>query len=279
MTLIRTCEVRAVRQCGEVTGFYRACDRCRNEVLRWLGSIERDFEALDTAPKSTPFGGGARGAFGSKSPASDHVITMLDRRSSPAKRMDHEDDRENAPLSVPAVVGSWCEVAWRNSEQPFPGTVGEGFWFLRIQTDWLMQQGCAAEYAGEIRDLYIQLRGHSQPKRKIGECPTVIGEYRDQVVRCEAPLRTNLDEDVIRCYACGAQWQRPWLDLVEDMRGMTELTYPDLSIWFKVPVSTLRNWSREDGWFRGGAERRATFRVMEVLRSYVARREHSQDVA
>ena len=112
MTLIRSCEVRALRQCGEVTGFYRACDRCRNEVLRWLGSIQADFERLDTTPKSSPLGGGGHGAFGSKSPASDHVIAMLDWRS--AANAVNQDDREGL-LSVPAVVGEWSEYVWRAS--------------------------------------------------------------------------------------------------------------------------------------------------------------------
>jgi hypothetical protein len=272
MTLIRSCEVLAVRQCGEITGFYRACDRCRNEVLRWWGSIQDDFERLNTTPASAPFGGGGSGAFGSKSPANDHVIAMLDWRS--AANAVHRDDREGAPMSVPAVVGEWSEYVWRDPEcmDGLPGTVGEGFAFLRRRTDWLMQQDCAADYARDVRDLYVQLRGHAEPKRKIGECPTVISEFRDQTVRCEAPLRAGIDDDLIRCHGCGACWDRPWLDLVDTMRESTELTYPDLAIWFKVPVSTLRNWASHDGWVRGGSDRRATFRVVDVLRSYVQRR-------
>lgn len=268
--MIRTCEVRAVRQCGELAGFYRGCDRCRNEVLRWLGSIEMDFQALDTAPKPGRSTGGARSVPGSKSPASDHVIAMLDPRSK--ANAVWQDDRDEPVLSVPAVVGGWCREAWRDSEDDLPGTMAAAFAYLRVRTDWLMRQDCAASYAAEIRQLYIQLRGHAEPKRKIGQCPTQVGEFRGQVVRCDAPLRASLDDDVIRCWACGASWVRPWTELISTLRGMTELTYPDLALWFKVPVSTLRNWAGEDGWSRGGPERRATFRVVDVLMSYVKRR-------
>jgi hypothetical protein len=273
MTLIRSCEVLAVRQCGEITGFYRACDRCRNEVLRWLGSIQDDFERLTTTPATAPFSGGGKGSFGSKSPANDHVIAMLDWRS--AANAVHRDDREGAPLSVPAVVGEWSEYVWRSPlcEDGRPGTVGEGLAYLRRKTDWLMQRDCASDYARDVRDLYVQLRGHAEPKRKIGECPTVIGEFRDQVVRCEAPLRASIDDDVIRCHACGSAWDRPWKELRAITAGTTQLSYKDLALWFKVPVGTLWRWRSEDDWAeRGGTERRPLWCVMDVMDSYDKRR-------
>lgn len=272
VTLIRSCEVRAVRQCGEITGFYRACDRCRNEVLRWLGSIEGDFAALDTTPKTTRFGGGGHGAFGSKSPASDHVIAMLDWRS--AANAVNPDDREGAPRSVPAVVGEWSEYVWRSSEDARPGTVGEGFAYLRVKTDWLMTQDCAADYASDVRDLYVQLRGHAEPKRKIGECPTVIvlATSTAPAVRCEFPLRAAADDDVIRCHGCGASWARPWHDLRAELDGETVMDYALLSDWLGVSVRSLWRWREEDGWVQQGVGKRKLWAVVDVLTSYQKRR-------
>lgn len=267
MTLIRSCEVLDVRQCGEITGFYRACDRCRNEVLRWLGSIQDDFERLTATPVNAPFGGGGSGAFGSKSPANDHVIAMLDRRS--AVNAIGQDDREGAPLSVPAVVGGWCEVAWRASEDALPGTVGEGFAYLRVRTDWLMQQDYAADYAREVRDLYVQLRGHAEPKRKIGECP---GEYAPGVT-CEAPLRASPNDDVILCFSCGARWERPWHDLRAAIGGQTVMDYAVLSEWLSVGRRTLERWCLEDGWMPQNGEKRKLWAVVDVLASYQKRRQ------
>lgn len=269
MTLIRTCEVRAVRQCGEVVDFYKACDLCRREVLRWLGEIEDGYQRLSAIPSRAAAAGGGSHVPGPKSPAVDHVIAMLDRRSSPAG--PGMDDRPDV-YSIPAVIEGWCREAWAGREVPFPGTMGEAFIFLRWKTDWHLRQDHAGDYARELRDLLAQLRVLTEPRRKIGECPTVLGEYRDQVVRCEAPLRANVHDDTIRCNRCGARWERPWLDLVESVRQLTVLSYADLAIWFAVPVSTLRNWSGEDGWTRGGTERRPTWRVVDALRSYVSRR-------
>lgn len=270
MTLIRSCEVLAVRQCGEITGFYRACDRCRNEVLRWLGSIEADFGRLNPIPASNPLGGGS-GAFGSKSPASDHVIAMLDRRSK--ANAIHGDDREGL-LSVPAVVGEWSRYAWRESEDNLPGTVGEAFRYLRVRNDWLMQQDCAQDFAEEIRRLYVQLRGHAEPKRKIGECPAeLVRETKTaSAVRCEAPLRAAADDDVIRCHACGASWLRPWHDLRAALGGRTLMDYAMLSDWLQVKVGTLWRWCAEDGWVNHGEKRRALWAVVDVLGSYQKRR-------
>lgn len=270
MTLIRSCEVLAVRECGEITGFYRGCDRCRNELLRWLGQIEDDYCRLNPIPASSPLGGGT-GAFGSKSPASDHVIAMLDRRSK--ANAVHGDDREGL-LSVPAVVGEWSQYAWRESEDPLPGTVGEGFAYLRVRNDWLMQQDCAADFAEEIRRLYVQLRGHAEPKRKIGECPAeLVAETKTApAVRCEAPLRAAVDDDVIRCHACGASWMRPWHDLRAALGGQTLMDYAMLSDWLDVKVGTLWWWNSKDHWTRYGEQRRALWAVVEVLESYQKRR-------
>lgn len=276
MTLIRTCEVRAVRTCGEVTDWYRGCDRCRNEVLKWLGVIEDEYLRLSTIPTMSTVGGGSH-IPGPKSPARDHVIAMLDPRSTPAG--PGTDDRPDV-YSIPAVIGGWCKEAWKGSEDPFPGTMHDAFRYLRWRTDWHMQQDHAAVYAEEIRALYTQLHALTEPRRKIGECPTVLGEYREQVVRCSAPLRTSLNDDVIRCHACGTTWERPWRELVKSIRGTTELSYADMALWFKVPVSTLRNWSGEDGWARGGTERRPTWRLMDGLLSYINRRvAKTEDVA
>jgi hypothetical protein len=234
-------------------------------VLRWLGSIEADFERLNPIPASSPLGGGT-GAFGSKSPASDHVIAMLDRRSK--ANAVNRDDRDGAPLSVPAVIGEWCEVPWRDSEDILPGTVGQGFAYLRFRNDWLMQQDCAADFADEIRRLYVQLRGHAEPKRKIGECPAELVPG----VRCEAPLRTGVDDDVIRCHACGSSWLRPWHDLRAALGGHTLMDYAMLSDWLQVKVGTLWRWCAEDGWVNHGEKRRALWAVVDVLASYQVRR-------
>jgi hypothetical protein len=275
VTLIRTCEVRASRRCGEVTGPFHACDWCCSQLTLWLTEIETNFARLNPQPLASLPGGSFGSAFGSKSPAQDHVIAMMDPRSSPAKRTGNEDDRENAPLSVPGVVGEWARFVWRQPgcEDPWPGTVGAGLEYLRAKVGWFAWQDCVAEFASEVRELHLQLVAHAEPKRKIGECPTVLGEALGVTVRCEAPLRASIDDDVICCWSCGSSWKRPWKELRKSAAGLTLMSYRDLAGWFKVPVGTLYRWRSEDDWTQqGGTERRPLWRVIDVMDSYDRRR-------
>lgn len=269
MTLIRTCEVRAVRTCGEVTDWYRGCDRCRNEVLRWLGVIEDEYLRLSTIPTMSTVGGGSH-VPGPKSPARDHVIAMLDPRSTPAG--PGTDDRPDV-YSIPAVIGGWCKEAWLAAgEDAFPGTMHEAFLYLRWRTDWHMQQDHAGVYAEEIHALCTQLRAR---KRKIGECPTVIVPGTDDTaeVRCNAPLRADVDDDAIHCRPCDTTWYRPWTDLWAAVGGQTTMDYATISEWLGVSVRTLWRWSTEDGWARQNEGKRALWLASVALTSYQRRRD------
>jgi hypothetical protein len=271
MTLIRSCEVRAVRTCGEVTDWYRGCDRCRNEVLKWLGVIEDEYLRLSTIPSMSTVGGGGH-VPGPKSPARDHVIAMLDPRSTPAG--PGVDDRSDV-YSIPAVIGGWCKEAWAGSEDPFPATMHEAFRYLRRRSDWHMRQDHAAVYAEEIRSLYTQLHALTEPRRKVGECPTVLYLATDDTpeVRCDAPLRAGVDDDAIRCRACGATWYRPWTDLWAAVGGQTTMDYATISEWLGVSVRTLWRWSAEDGWVRQNEGKRALWLASVALTSYQRRRD------
>ena len=272
MTLIRTCEVRAVRTCGEVTDWYRGCDRCRNEVLKWLGVIEDEYLRLSTIPTMSTVGGGSH-VPGPKSPARDHVIAMLDPRSTPAG--PGTDDRPDV-YSIPAVIGGWCKEAWLAAgEDRFPATMHEAFRYLRWRTDWHMQQDHATVYAEEIRALYHQLRGLTEPKRKIGECPTVLYPATDDTeeIRCEAPLRAGVDDDSIHCRACGVTWYRPWHDLRAATGSHVPMDYAMISAWLGVPVGTLWRWCTEDGWVKQNEGKRALWLAMDALSSFQRRRD------
>lgn len=193
-----------------------ACHDCLTLVQHQIVTIE------DNLPRLTPQRGqGAqtdrihRAVPDSRSPAVDDIIVMLDPRSRSngyqseyGGRADRPDDDTTPALSIPAVVGAWCETLWTGSEDPWPSTLAAGLGYLRLHLhDRIGREPWAAEFADEIRQLYWQVRNAvgDQPVKPVATCTEL---YRG--VRCggdvyEQPRLVDAEGEPsggARCRAC-----------------------------------------------------------------------------
>lgn len=204
---------------------YRTCNGCYDRLRDVLQDIPVRYAKLDARPGANTDSGG-RGApgFGSRSPASDHVIAMRDPRSSrDAHTWLGGDGRlhlesERPPLSV---YGALDTIAWDIAEQrdvDGPATnlpVADLCRFVDRHLDWLTRQMLVVEVRDQLRELQSQLRpvtGDPAP-RHIGLCPNTVddGEHSRE---CGARLYAPLRGDRIECRQCGREWPRTeWLRL------------------------------------------------------------------
>jgi len=183
-----------------------------------LRDVVERFYRLDLTPGAGFDGGRGAPGFGSRSPASDHVIAMMDRRSSSVARTWRGADgrlyreQERPPLSVANVLDT---LAWGIAEEqgtagPAPGTTVEDLarW-IDNRLNWACRHELIVEVAGDLRGLQAQLRPVTGDQRvRIGLCPNTIDEgetSRD----CGASLYAPAKGDTIRCGACGRRWPRP----------------------------------------------------------------------
>jgi hypothetical protein len=233
---------------------YRTCDQCLDRLREMLHDIADRYARLDIRPGSTGEMG-SRGApgFGSRAPASEHIIAMRDARSSAEAhvwvgkdgRVHREDERP--PLSVYSVLETevydiaelrgmdpprlhpvsrsvypHTRLEWRDGSlrpeprlMPIPILVS----WLDNQLDWLTRQEWIADFADRLRDLQGQLRPVTGDRRRqIGRCPNTV-ERGEESEECGSPLYAPTDnskDDTIRCRACGQDWPRTeWLRLGE----------------------------------------------------------------
>lgn len=163
---------------------------------------------LDPTPSSGGWDG-SRGSpgFGSRSPASDHIIAMMDRRSSSDARVwvggDGRVHREatNPPLSVFSVLDTWV---WDVAEQrAFDHrqlvSVEAVCRWLDNQLDWICRHEAVADFHEDVRKLLGQLRPASGERSvRVGTCP-----------ECDAKLFAPKEGDTIVCMECGERWPRP----------------------------------------------------------------------
>lgn len=203
---------------------YRTCSVCLDRVRERLGEVGARWAALDPSPGAQGEDGGPRPpGFGSRSPASDHVIAVRDWRSSRDARAwrggDGRVHRESQrpPLSVLAELFTLAQhvATARNMQGPAVLSVEKLSAWLDGQLDWVTRQSGVVEFDRVLRELASQLRpltGEPRPKR-IGRCPNTIDEG-EHTRECATPLYAPLRGDEIRCWACGRRWPASeWLAL------------------------------------------------------------------
>jgi len=196
---------------------YVTCSGCYDKIRETLKDITKRYTALNPALGGTGESG-SRGApgFGSRPPASDHIITMTDRRSSSVARVwvgadgrVHQEP-ERPPLSVWSVLdgAAWAIAEERGIDGPPPDvTVQTLTRWIDNQLDWLTRNPLVIDVARDLRALVAQLRPATGETRAfIGLCPN-LPENAEQ--ECQARLYAPTKGDTIRCGACGREWARP----------------------------------------------------------------------
>lgn len=199
---------------------YRTCSNCYDRLRELIKDVVRRYWLLNPAPGNSGEHGG-RGApgFGSRAPASDHVIAMRDRRSSAVARVwvardgRVHQEAERPPLSVHNVLDT---IAWDIAEQrdvTHPGDradVAQLARWIDGHMDWLTRQDAVADVDRQLRELVAQLKPVTgEPgRRHIGTCPNTIDEG-ETTRSCRARLYAPLRGDTITCVSCGRPWHRP----------------------------------------------------------------------
>lgn len=203
---------------------YRTCAGCLDRVRERLAEVRDRWEVLDPRPGAQGEAGG-RGApgFGSRPPASDHVIAVRDWRSSRDARVwlaaDGRVHRESErpPLSVLAELFTLARhvAGARRLDGPRVLSVAEIARWLDGQLDWITRQDGVGAFDRVLRELVAQLRpltGEPGAKR-VGTCPNTL-DTGASTVECGAPLYAPLRGDTISCRACTRDWTRDqWLEL------------------------------------------------------------------
>ena len=199
---------------------YRTCSPCYDMIRAALKDIATRYARLDATPGASGDGGRGAPGFGSRSPASDHIIAMQDRRSSPVARTWLGGDgrlhreSERPPLSVLNVLDTIC---WDIAEQRAVGGpdaasslyVAELVRFIDAQLDWVTRHELVVEVWRPLRELQAQLRPVTGDKRAlIGTCPNTLDEGETSR-ECGAKLYAPTKGDTIKCAACGRMWPRP----------------------------------------------------------------------
>lgn len=203
---------------------YCTCNSCLERVRERLAEVGDRWAVLDPRPGAQGDDGTPRPpGFGSRSPASDHVVAVRDWRSTRVARTwrgaDGRVHRESQrpPLSVLAELFTLAQhvATARNMDGPAVLTVEKISAWLDGQLDWVTRQPGVVDFDRVLRELVAQLRpltGEPRPKR-IGKCPNTIDEG-EHTRECATPLFAPLKGDEIRCWACGRRWPRDeWLGL------------------------------------------------------------------
>lgn len=204
---------------------YRTCTNCYDKLRDLLKEIAERYQLLDPRPGASGEHG-SRGApgFGSRAPASEHIIAMRDRRSSSVARTwlgrdgrVHQES-ERPPLSVHNVLDliAWEVAEHRSIDGPTAALdVHELCRWIDGHLDWITRHDTVTETFQMLRDLLTQLRPVTgEPgRRHIGLCPNVLddGEHTRE---CAARLYAPLKGDSIECRQCQRIWPRSeWLRL------------------------------------------------------------------
>lgn len=224
---------------------YRTCSACLDRLRDNLKDVTRRYLMLNPRPgASNEHGRRGTPGFGSRSPASDHIIAMRDPRSKSCEVIDEwfepvrlprlfgADRRTNPHLvdldrphreqehpvrSVPGVLSGWAMMLAEDRDTTPPATldVPDLIRWLDAQLDYVTRQEWAGDLAEDVRDLLAQLRpATGDPGRKrIGTCPNTVDEG-DTTRPCATPLFAPLRGDEIECRACRRVWPRPeWMRL------------------------------------------------------------------
>lgn len=204
---------------------YRTCSSCLDRLREQLREIPTRYAALNTRPGSTGDHGRGAPGFGSRSPASDHIIAMRDHRSDRTATTWHGSDgrfHQETEQPVLSVFTELDHIAWHIVETrgldngPDHPTVDDTARFIDNHLDWLTRQHDIAVHAHVVRELVQQLRPVTgEPgRRHIGHCPNQIVKPDDTIADCGARLYAPLRDDTIRCTTCRREWPRnEWLRL------------------------------------------------------------------
>lgn len=182
-----TTEDRVEAEPGQQT-----CTRCSTRLLRHLREVEACLDALDAVP-ATGTGGRRAPGFGSRSPARDDVILVLDPRS--------RIDRHQPTPAAMAALTSWCQLVseerqLRGAQSTSPADLCG---YLRRHHGWITAQPWIAEYATELRGLRDQVRALAglAPEPPKGRCWHVFSDGE-----CGGPLWWTDDRESLRCGDC-----------------------------------------------------------------------------
>ena len=201
---------------------YTTCSRCLDRLRETLREIPALYQPLDPTPGANADGTRGAPGFGSRSPASDHVIAMRDHRSSRDAytwlggdgKLHKESERP--PLSAYSVLDT---IAWdiaenRGIDGPGANTVHHLAQWVDNQLDWATRQPNIDEVAAPLRELLAQLKPATGERRAwIGTCPNTLDEG-EHTRLCAARLYAPLRGDTIRCASCSREWPRAeWLRL------------------------------------------------------------------
>jgi hypothetical protein len=211
---------------------YVTCSGCLAGFRGRLGELLERWVLLSARPGASgePGGRGAPG-YGSRPPASLHVIALTDWRSSRVARAWIGSDRRvyreslRPPLSVPGELHALCHhvADARALSADVPTDVPAMVRWLDQHLDWITRQPGVVECDRIVRRLVGLLRpptGEPTAKR-VGRCPNTItladGEHTRE---CQAPLFAPLRGDEIHCRECGRRWEAvEWLRLGQMLDG------------------------------------------------------------
>jgi hypothetical protein len=213
---------------------YRTCAECSAQVLAAMDDVVLlyrvqvlDPEAL--LPTASP-GGSTSAVFGPRSPTSDALLDLTDRRPT----------AEGDPRDVQGVLGAWVDAvreAYGLPPRPRPagrvrpepsrtvrcwtaqqlahGTVAAKVSLLRGLWWWIRGHDAVAQFARDLfllRDRLRDLAGESHARVRIGRCPTPVDAEPaadGTVPRCGQLLLARVGDRLIKCPACNTPW--PWL--------------------------------------------------------------------
>jgi hypothetical protein len=200
--------------CGQRdAGRLYACDDCIDLIRRRLRELET--YALVLAVTLTPLRTGtSRRApgYGSRSPARDDAIVMLDLRSrSGGEGPDDEDEPPRSILGGLAQIADWIREEQDVSRPSGPPILSREVGYLLGQISWCAGRQWVDELADDVHQLHVQARrlAGDAPPGPLGAC-IAVGCGGDVYA---ASLRTRDGrEDGARCRACGREYSG--LDLV-----------------------------------------------------------------
>lgn len=210
---------------------YRTCGACCNLLHRWLSPLGVDTEGrpdnlpylyLTLDPRPGNNGPGRRSpGFASRSPGSDHVISMRDART---VQVDDTD-----PCSAAAILRAWVLWVWderyddqalnhpnyRQRRTELPATVNTAAAWLDRNLDWLTRRDTITDFHAELKELRRKLRaangdrgqppvGHCFEQLTDGECGAPIYMPRGEKPRAPDEPITDLPELV--CPACRSSY-------------------------------------------------------------------------
>jgi hypothetical protein len=184
---------------------YRTCDSCSLDIRDDLAEIRDRYARLDVRPASSAGeGSSVRSVPRSKSPANDHVLSMMDPRSTTTGRA----------YAPPATLRGWVQLLEEETGQRvWDASVTAMVAYLSGLHAHITRQLWVDDYARELHELVQALRpvtGEPRP-RPIGSCPTLVDDGQRE---CGTRLYAPLNGDTIRCRGCGREWVRAeWLRL------------------------------------------------------------------